>query len=96
MISWAVVPAALVLLGDNVNRWRIGGGQAKRSRVMVVVGAALRRPGVAVVVVVTLLLLAAPALAFNTGGPGVNELGAANPARQSAERIDQDRILMGK
>ncbi len=88
-ISWAVVPAALLLLGENVNRWRIGGRQAKPSRVMVVVGAALRRPGLAVVVVVPLLLLAAPALAFNTGAPGVNELGAGNPARQNAEQIDR-------
>ena len=88
-ISWAVVPAALLILGDNVNRWRIGGRQAKRSRVMVVVDTALRRPAVAVVVVVPLLLLAAPALAFNTGAPGVNELPAANPARKNAELIDR-------
>ena len=89
VVSWAVVPAALVLLGDNVNRWRIGGRSTRRSRLMVVLGGALRRPEVAVAVVLPLLVLAAPALAFKTGAPGVNELPATNPARRSAELIDR-------
>ena len=38
---------------------------------------------------VPLLLLAAPALAFNTGAPGVGELSASNSARKSTEQIDR-------
>ena len=40
-------------------------------------------------IAVPLLLLAAPALAFNTGAPGVDELPSSNQARQNAEAIDR-------
>src|SRR4029077_20585845 len=36
-----------------------------------------------------LMLLAAPAPAFNTGAPGINELPSSSPARRNAEAIDR-------
>ena len=39
-------PAILTLVGPQVNRWRIGGpAKGGRSRLMILVGAALRRAG---------------------------------------------------
>ena len=52
--------------------------------------AALRRPALAATLIaVPLALLAAPALAFNTGAPGIQELPSSSPARQSTEAIDR-------
>ena len=49
---------------------------------------ALRRPAFAAVAIACpLLLLAAPALAFDTGSPGVDELSPSSPARQDSEAI---------
>jgi putative drug exporter of the RND superfamily len=93
-VSVAVVagPAILTLLGPNVDRWRLGatapaGG---RSRLMVMVGAALRKPAVAAALIgLVLLLLAAPALGLKTGPPSPEQLASDAPARQDAELIDR-------
>ena len=76
VIAWVALPSLLTLLGPRINRGRIGrlspGG---RSRVAAAASAALRRPAVATIAIVApLLLLSTPALAFDTGSPGVDEL----------------------
>jgi putative drug exporter of the RND superfamily len=82
-----VGPALLVLLGPNVNRWRIGGA-ADGGGLMTLVDGALRRPLVAVLAIgAAVLVLAAPVLALKTGPPSAEQLPASNPARQEAELI---------
>ncbi|HWO84077.1 MAG TPA: MMPL family transporter [Solirubrobacterales bacterium] len=83
-------PAILTLLGPNVDRWRLGatapaGG---RSRLMVLVGAALRKPALATVLIGgLLLLLATPAVGLKTGPPSTEQLPHDSPAREDAELI---------
>lgn len=83
-------PAILTLLGPNVDRWRLGatapaGG---RSRLMTMVGAALKKPMVATLLIGgVLLLLAAPALGLKTGPPSPEQLPEGSPAREDAELI---------
>jgi RND superfamily putative drug exporter len=89
-IAWGVLPALLALLGERVNAGRIGGRGRGQGRPTVAAAAALalRRPArAAALIAIPLALLAAPALAFNTGAPGIDELSASSPARQSAEGI---------
>jgi RND superfamily putative drug exporter len=91
-VATIVGPAILTLLGPNVDRWRFGatapaGG---RSRLMTMVGAALRKPAAAAVVIgLLLLLLAAPALGLKTGPPSPEQLAKDAPARQDAELVDR-------
>jgi RND superfamily putative drug exporter len=90
-ISTLALPPLLALLGERVNRGavprRSGGGSLS---VAGAVTAALRRPAVAAIVVaVPLVLLALPAISFDTGPPGIDELSSSNPARQAAETIDR-------
>jgi RND superfamily putative drug exporter len=86
-------PAILTLLGPNVDRWRLGatapaGG---RSRLMTMVGAALRKPAVAAALIGALLLvLAAPAIGLRTGPPDPEQLSQDSPARQDAELVDSE------
>jgi putative drug exporter of the RND superfamily len=89
LIAWAALPALLALLGPRINTGRIGRGRSgSGSRVAAAAAAALRRPAVAcVAITVPLLLLAAPALAFDTGSPGVDELSSSSAARQDSETI---------
>jgi RND superfamily putative drug exporter len=89
LIAWVALPALLALLGPRINAGRIGRSRpGQGSRVAGAAGAALRRPAVAAAVIaVPLILLAAPALAFNTGSPGVDELPSSSPARRDAETI---------
>jgi RND superfamily putative drug exporter len=92
VIAWLALPMLLALLGERINMGAIGrrdrGGA--RSRVAAAADGALRRPALAAILVaVPLALLAIPALAFNTGAPGVNELPSSSPARSSAEAIDR-------
>jgi putative drug exporter of the RND superfamily len=83
-------PAILTLLGTNVDRWRFGatapaGG---RSRLMTMVGAALKRPAVATLVIGgVLLVLAAPVLGLKTGPPDTEQLDRDAPARKDAELV---------
>ncbi|HEY6730837.1 MAG TPA: MMPL family transporter [Solirubrobacterales bacterium] len=90
-VAIVVGPAILTLLGPNVDRWRFGattppGG---RTRLMTMVGAALRKPAMAALLIGGLLLvLAAPAIGLKTGPPSPEQLAKDSPARQDAERID--------
>ncbi|MGE5527261.1 MAG: MMPL family transporter [Methanosarcina sp.] len=90
VIAWASLPALLTLLGPAINAGRIGRrrSRAGRSRVAAAAGSALRRPALAAAAItVPLLALAAPALAFNTGSPGVDELASSSGAREDSEAI---------
>jgi putative drug exporter of the RND superfamily len=92
VISTLAVPPLLALLGPRINAGRIGRPSAHRSRLTVaaVASAALRRPALAAcLVAVPLVLLTLPVLGFATGAPGIDELPTSNPARKSAETIDQ-------
>ena len=84
-------PAILTLVGPGVNRWRIGGpAREGRSRLMVLVSAALRKPALAALVIgAVLLFLAAPALGLKTGPPSPEQLAKDNPAREDAELVDR-------
>ncbi|HTR75282.1 MAG TPA: MMPL family transporter [Solirubrobacterales bacterium] len=89
LIAWVALPALLTLLGPRINAGRIGrlhlGGG---SRVARAAAKALRRPAfAALLIVVPLLILSAPALAFDTGSPGIDELSSSNSARKDSEAI---------
>jgi RND superfamily putative drug exporter len=89
-VATIVGPAILTLLGPRVNLWRIGGApQGGRSRLMVMVSAALRKPAVAALLIGALLLaLASPAIGLKTGPPSPEQLPQDAPARQDAELVD--------
>jgi RND superfamily putative drug exporter len=92
LIAWASLPALLTLLGPRINAGQVGRSRpgAARSRVAAAASAALRRPAFATVaIVVPLLLLSAPALAFDTGSPGVDELSPSSGARKDSEAISE-------
>jgi RND superfamily putative drug exporter len=89
-VATVVGPALLILIGPNVDRWRIGSARAGRSRLMTVVGAALKRPvPVAAAIGLVLAVLAAPALGLKTGPPSPEQLAKDAPARKDAELIDR-------
>jgi RND superfamily putative drug exporter len=89
LIAWVALPAFLALLGHRINAGQIGSSRpGGRSRVAAAVSAALRRPALAAAAIAfPLLLIAAPALAFDTGSPGVDELSPTSQARRDAEAI---------
>jgi RND superfamily putative drug exporter len=89
LIAWASLPALLTLLGPRINAGRIGrAAPGQRSRVAAVAASALRRPAVATAAIAApLLLLAAPALAFDTGSPGIDELSSSSQTRKDSEAI---------
>ena len=90
LIAWASLPALLTLLGPRINAGQIGRTSpgAGGSRVAAAASAALRRPAFATAAIVApLLLLSTPALAFDTGSPGVDELSPSSSARQDSETI---------
>jgi RND superfamily putative drug exporter len=90
LLAAVALPALLALLGKRIELGRIGPApsRASPSRVATAAAAALRRPALAAALIaVPLALLALPALAFNTGAPGIDELPASSPARHSAEEI---------
>jgi putative drug exporter of the RND superfamily len=91
LVAVAVGPAVLTLLGPNVDRWRIGPAPGEgSSRLMTLVGAALRRPvPVAIAIGLVLLLLAAPALGLKTGPPSQTQLAQDDPARRDFELIER-------
>ncbi len=84
-------PAVLILLGPNVDRWRIGPAPGEgRSRLMTLVGAALRRPAAAAIAIgAVVLLLAAPATGLKTGPPSQTQLGHDDPVRKDFELIER-------
>ncbi|MGV1046899.1 MAG: MMPL family transporter [Solirubrobacterales bacterium] len=88
-VATAVGPALLTLIGPNVDRWRIGRAANGRSRLMTIVGAALRRPAPAAALIgAVLLILAAPVIGLKTGPPSVEELPRDSSARLDAELVD--------
>jgi putative drug exporter of the RND superfamily len=89
LIAWVALPALLTLLGPRINAGRIGRiGPGVGSRAASFAGAVLRRPAIAAIAIaVPLLALCAPALAFDTGSPGVDELSSSSGARQDSEAI---------
>jgi putative drug exporter of the RND superfamily len=90
LIAWVSLPALLTLLGPRINAGQIGRTRpgAGRSRVAAAAASALGRPALATVaIVVPLMLLSAPALAFDTGSPGVDELSPSSSARGDSEAI---------
>jgi RND superfamily putative drug exporter len=96
-VSILLAPALLLLLGHNVNRWRIGRAPNGEHHTALnrMLGAALRRPApIAALISAGLLLLAAPALAIKTGPPSAAQLPSSDPARQDADTIS-DQIGPG-
>jgi putative drug exporter of the RND superfamily len=92
VIAVAALPGLLALLGSRVNALPIGrsGTNPGRSSIAAFASSALRRPALAALLIaIPLALLAAPALAFRTGAPGIDELPASNQARRDAEVIDR-------
>jgi putative drug exporter of the RND superfamily len=90
LVATVCGPAILILVGPRVNRWRIGGAPREgRSRLMLFVSAALRKPALATLLIgLVLLVLAAPAVGLKTGPPSPEQLPTDNPARQDAELVD--------
>jgi RND superfamily putative drug exporter len=90
LVAVVAGPAVLILLGPDVDRWRIGPAPGKgRSRLMVLVGAALRRPApVALAIGAVLLALAVPAIALKTGPPSQAQLAHDDPIREDFELIE--------
>jgi RND superfamily putative drug exporter len=87
-VATLVGPALLVLVGPNINRWRIGAAPNGSSRLMVLVGAALKRPALAAVLIGgVVLVLSAPAIALKTGPPSTEQLPQDAPARKDVELI---------
>jgi RND superfamily putative drug exporter len=83
-------PAALTLLGTNLDRWRLGAGAdgERPSQLMAFITAALRRPvPVAIAIGGVVLLLAGPALALKTGPPSAAQLSKDDPARRDSETL---------
>ena len=91
LVATVCGPAILILVGPRVNLWRIGRPPKEgRSRLMVLVSAALRKPALATLAIgVLLLFLAGPAIGLKTGPPSPEQLAKDNPARQDAEMIDE-------
>jgi RND superfamily putative drug exporter len=91
LVAVVAGPAVLVLLGPNVDRWRIGPAPGEgRSRLMTLVTAALRRPApVAIAIGVVVLILAAPAVGLKTGPPSQTQLSHDDPIREDFELIER-------
>ena len=91
LVALLAMPALLMVLGTNVNRWQFGGARTA-SPWVAIAERALRRPGAAAFfVLLPLLLLAAPALGLATGPPSIKNLAPNDPARVSFERFQQLR-----
>ena len=87
-VATLVAPALLALIGNNIDRWRIGPRPTGRSRLMAYVGAALRRPVAAAILIGgVVLVLATPALGLKTGPPSTQQLPTDNTPRKEAELI---------
>ncbi|MGE5280835.1 MAG: MMPL family transporter [Chloroflexota bacterium] len=91
LIASLAGPPILMLVGTNIDRWRVGPRpDGERSRLMTIVSAALRRPApVAAAIGLVVLILAGPALALKTGPFSLGELPQDNSARQDAELIQR-------
>ncbi len=88
LVATIAGPALLTLLGSNLDRWRIGRAPSGRSRLMILVTAALRRPAAAAIAIgAVVLILAGPALALKTGPPSPDQLDRSNAARADSELL---------
>jgi len=91
LVALFMMPALLMVLGTNVNRWQFGGARTA-SPWVAIAERALRRPGAAAFfVLLPLLLLSVPALALDTGPPNLANLPPDDPARVSFERFQELR-----
>jgi RND superfamily putative drug exporter len=91
VVALLAMPAGLMVLGENVNRWQFGGARTA-SPWVAIAERALKRPGAAAFFVfLPLLLLSVPALGLDTGPPSIDNLPPDNPARVSFERFQQAR-----
>jgi RND superfamily putative drug exporter len=88
-VAFLAVPPLLVLLGPNIDRWRLGGRpNGESSLLMRFVNGALARPlPVALAIGAVVLFLAAPALALKTGPLSPGQLPSGDPVRQEYELI---------
>jgi len=88
-VAFFAVPPLLVLLGPNIDRWRLGARpNGESSLLMRFVYGALARPApVAIAIGAVVLFLAAPALALKTGPLSPGQLPGDNPVRQDYELI---------
>lgn len=91
LIASVAGPPILMLVGTNIDRWRIGAApNGERSRLMTLVAAALRRPAaVAALIGAIVLVLASPAIALKLGPFSLSQLPHDNPARKDAELIQK-------
>jgi RND superfamily putative drug exporter len=91
LVAIVAGPAVLMLLGPNVDRWRVGPAPGEgRSRLMRLVSAALRRPvPVAIAIGAVVLVLAAPAVGLKTGPPSPTQLAQGDPIREDFETIER-------
>ena len=90
LVAVVAGPAVLVLLGPNLDRWRGPAAGERRSRLMALVGAALRRPATAAIAIgAVVLALAAPAVALKTGPPSQTQLAHDDPIREDFELIER-------
>ncbi len=91
LVAVVAGPAVLILLGPNIDRWRVGAAPGEgRSRLMVLVAAALRRPApVAIAIGAVVLVLAVPAVGLKTGPPSQTQLAQNDPIREDFELIER-------
>ncbi len=90
LVAMTAIPAGLVLIGENVNRWQFApsGGNNPWIRLAM---RALSKPVVAVFfTLLPLAVLAAPVIAMNTGPPSVKNLPPDNEARKQFVAFEKD------
>jgi putative drug exporter of the RND superfamily len=88
-VATIVAPPLLMLVGRNIDRWRVSSGSEDRSKLLSIVDACLRRPLVATLLIGGIVLaLLAPVLGLKTGPPSPEQLPTDNHQRQEAEEID--------
>jgi putative drug exporter of the RND superfamily len=86
--SIVVTPGVLALLGDNVNRWRLGSGSRRRGGVLNGGGRLAARPLVTAPLILALMLaIAAPAVGSRMDAPDVGQLPPENEARTDFETV---------
>jgi RND superfamily putative drug exporter len=86
---WIAGPAVLVLLGPNVDRWRIGRRPASQTRWLALSRAALEHPARAAALTGLLLVaVAVPAAFLSTGPLTIEQLPPDDPTRLDVEAIE--------